>query len=120
MFMIAEGAVEVTVRQGGGSLRVATLSSGNFFGELCLLTGEARSATVSALTTGLCFELRREAVAAQLQAHPELAEALEQALEQRLSHTSRQRDAHERATAVSEAQRHELFQRLSRLFRLNL
>jgi CRP-like cAMP-binding protein len=120
MFMIAEGAVAVSVQQGESALRVATLTSGDFFGELCLLTGEPRSATVRALTSGLCFELHREAVAEVLAARPELAQTLSEALERRLSSTSERRDEHERSLSVSERQEDVLLSRLKRLFRLTL
>ena len=120
MFMIAEGAVAVSVQQGESALRVATLTSGDFFGELCLLTGEPRSATVRALTSGLCFELHREAVAEVLEARPELAQTLSEALERRLNSTSERRVEHERLNRTSEHQNDELLSRLKRLFRLAL
>jgi len=118
MFMIAEGSVSVTVRQGERALRVATLSTGDFFGESSLLMGEARTATVSALTTGLCFELRREAVADLLESRPELVATLTQALERRLNDTSERKTKHAESQQAEEARRGELLGRFRALFGL--
>lgn len=118
MYMIAEGSVAVTVRQGERELRVATLSSGDFFGESSLLMGEARTATVSALTTGVCFELKREAVSELLELRPELVATLTEALERRLNDTSERKSKHAESQQAAEARRGELLSRFKSLFRL--
>jgi small-conductance mechanosensitive channel/CRP-like cAMP-binding protein len=50
LYIILEGTAEVRVQQDGRSMTVATLQKGQFFGEMSLLTGEPRSATVVAAT----------------------------------------------------------------------
>jgi CRP-like cAMP-binding protein len=52
LFVIDRGEVAVEVRREGGQrqLPVARLGAGKFFGEMGLMTGEARAATVRALT----------------------------------------------------------------------
>ena len=60
LFMISRGVVAVSVeRRGGRSRRVASLHSGDFFGEMALLTADRRSATVSAISDCQLFELSR-------------------------------------------------------------
>ena len=49
MFVIQEGRVEVTKRVDGREERLATLERGEFFGEMSLLEGLPRHATVRAL-----------------------------------------------------------------------
>ncbi len=49
MYVIEAGKVEVVLEQGGAEIRVAVLGSGDFFGEMALLEGEPRAATVRAL-----------------------------------------------------------------------
>jgi len=49
-FVIDRGEVEVTKEIGGKRRTLARLMEGQFFGEMALLTGEPRSATVVALT----------------------------------------------------------------------
>src|SRR5216110_735315 len=46
MFILLRGAAEVSISKNGSTIPVATLSSGDCFGEMSLLTGEKRSATV--------------------------------------------------------------------------
>jgi len=50
-FVVAEGEAEVTVD--GGS--VGTIGPGDYFGEIALLTGSDRTATVTALTDMRCY-----------------------------------------------------------------
>jgi small-conductance mechanosensitive channel/CRP-like cAMP-binding protein len=49
-FIIDQGTVVVSKRMGGVSREVARLRAGEFFGEMALLTGEQRSATITAHT----------------------------------------------------------------------
>ncbi len=65
MFLIAEGAVEVGIRQDDGALQVvATLGAGECFGVMSLLTGERRSATVRAKSVCTVFEIEKSALRA--------------------------------------------------------
>ncbi len=50
LYIILDGTAEVRLQQDGRSMTVATLQKGQFFGEMSLLTGEPRSATVVAAT----------------------------------------------------------------------
>ncbi len=71
MFIIAEGAVDVSLsvsntdKDGNtqtSSSVVATLSDGDFFGEMSLLCGEKRSATVIASCSVILFRIHRSAL----------------------------------------------------------
>src|SRR6266496_347814 len=48
MFVLLRGAAQVSVSKNGSSIPVASLSAGDCFGEMSLLTGERRAATVRA------------------------------------------------------------------------
>ena len=50
LYVIVSGRADVRLEQGGLSSTVTTLEPGKFFGEMSLLTGEPRSATVVAVT----------------------------------------------------------------------
>mgnify|MGYP001205419037 CR=1 FL=1 len=72
LFVIVQGAVGVAIRD-GGDRRVTTLRDGDVVGEMSLLTGAARSATVTALRPTVALEISREALAPILAASPELS-----------------------------------------------
>lgn len=63
MFVIIEGAVEVLADVDGRDVRVATMQAGDYFGEMSLLTGEPRTATVRATTRGRLWRIPREGMA---------------------------------------------------------
>lgn len=81
MFVLAEGLLDVTIRGAGngGEERVGHVTPGEFFGEMSLLTGEQRSATVVAVTDVLAYEITFAQMAALLGRRPALAEILSEA-----------------------------------------
>ena len=62
---------------------IARLEPGQCFGEMSLLSGEPRSATVTAITDGTLFELDRKGLAPILQNRPEIADLLSSILVER-------------------------------------
>lgn len=81
MFVIEEGRVAVSVTADTGSVtQVAEFGPGDFFGEMSLLTGEPRSATVTALVETRLLTIDKEIFRPCLEAEPRLAEALERCL----------------------------------------
>lgn len=77
MFIVNDGTVSVRMSENGAPWReVAQLGPGSVFGEMALLTGEARTADVVALTDVTAVEIAKDALAPVLQDHPELAMAM--------------------------------------------
>ncbi|CAK0763650.1 Small-conductance mechanosensitive channel [uncultured Gammaproteobacteria bacterium] len=72
LFVIVEGLLEV--RAAGATL--ATLGPGQVFGEMSLLTGQPRSATVTTATDAILFEISTNQLRPILQRQPDLAMAL--------------------------------------------
>jgi small-conductance mechanosensitive channel len=86
MFVIMSGRVEVTVRgDGGAATQLAVLGLGDYFGELSLMTGAPRSATVTTLAETRLLELGKAAFREVLGVRPDLVEALGAALRRRLA-----------------------------------
>lgn len=83
MFGLAEGVLEVAVQSGERSVVVATMEPGNFFGEMSMLAGEPRSATVTALVDSLIFELQRDSFSEVLNGRAELAESISRLIVER-------------------------------------
>ena len=80
LFIVLRGDLEVRA----GKEKVGTLSAGDFFGEMSLLTGERRRATVRTVDEVRLLEISKDALQPILHAHPQVAEGLSAALERRL------------------------------------
>lgn len=57
-YLIREGAV--SVRRGGDTAPIATLKEGDFFGEMALLTGQPRNATIETIEETTLYSLSQE------------------------------------------------------------
>jgi small-conductance mechanosensitive channel/CRP-like cAMP-binding protein len=77
LFFVREGALEVRVTNATGSeIAINRMGAGDLFGEMSLLTGEPRSASIVALTDAVLYELHKEELSPLLAQRPELGEAL--------------------------------------------
>src|SRR6266850_65082 len=85
LYLITQGEAEVRVAidSSGATEKVATLHEGDFFGEMGLMTGEPRSATVVAVTDVECYRLDKESFKATLHSRPEIAEDISSVLARR-------------------------------------
>lgn len=84
LYLITRGDAEVRVSvEGNLTERVATLHKGGFFGEMGMMTGEPRTATVVALSDVECYRVDKEAFNEILQKRPEIAEHISEHLAQR-------------------------------------
>ncbi|MGH8851633.1 MAG: cyclic nucleotide-binding domain-containing protein [Casimicrobiaceae bacterium] len=84
LYILARGQVGIFRDAAPGTepsrQRLATLSAPAYFGEMGLLTGQARTATVIAAGEVLCYRLDKPGFEAILKARPELAEGLSETL----------------------------------------
>jgi len=78
MFIVHHGTTSVRVSDDHppGWREVAALGEGSVFGEMALLTGEARTADVVAVTDVTALEIRKDALQPILVDHPDLAAAI--------------------------------------------
>ncbi len=83
MFIILEGAARVTIAAQGVTREVAVLAAGDVVGEMSLMTGAPRSATVTALTSMRTLEVTKDPIAELLQKSPNLLLNFSQALARR-------------------------------------
>jgi hypothetical protein len=85
LFAVVEGTVEVVLRrETGEEVQLGERTDGTVVGEMSLLTGEPRSATVRAVDGALVYEVGRRQLQPLLAARPELFEALQDAMVARL------------------------------------
>jgi CRP-like cAMP-binding protein len=113
LFVVADGVVEVVLRQDDGRERsVDTLARGSVFGEMSLLTGEPRAATVRAVTGATVLEIGRRQYEPLVRARPALVDELASVVEVRLRHraqTLSTYDAERERRAIGERIRRAVF-----------
>ena len=83
LYLIVTGDATVHVTVDDRSEHVATLHAGDYFGEMGMLTGEPRTATVVAKTDVKCYRLSKEDFRDILHSRPEIAEDIAHTLAQR-------------------------------------
>jgi small-conductance mechanosensitive channel len=122
LMLIAEGSVAVSksgTEIGAGTVALATLAPGAYFGEMSLLTGAPRSATVTATEPVELFVLDREAVAPILEHDPAVAETLSRVLAERTAATqARFEGRREELARLLDTNRQSILSRIRGLFGL--
>ena len=85
LYVIAEGLLEVRVRfeEDGTEHKVAQVGPGDFFGEMSLLTGAPRSASVLTMTDVIVYKIEKIHIESILKARPPIAETLVELLSAR-------------------------------------
>ena len=83
LFVVEKGDLEVLIDRHDGMQRVASLHVRQFFGEMSLMTGEPRSATVRAETEVTLLVVSKETLQPILEASPELANEISSVLAER-------------------------------------
>lgn len=118
MFVIESGRLGVSVHgKVGQSQRLAVLEEGAAFGEISLLTGDPRTATVHALTEATLLEIDKSTLSPILRENPSICGMLELTMQER---RKRAADALEAAGGEAEqtADRTPLRLRIARFFGL--
>jgi hypothetical protein len=90
MYLIASGEVKVFTRSTGtgtGSVYLARLGEGDFFGEVSVLTGKPRTATITASQRTELLRLDKDKLDGVLSKHPGIRKVLEDFYQQRAQHT---------------------------------
>ena len=88
LFLIVSGHVKVfTKDENGGHIPLAQLGPGDFFGEVSLLTGRPRTATITAREPVMAIELAKESIDRIAETHPEVRSVLEEFYERRTRDT---------------------------------
>src|SRR3989339_915729 len=96
MFVIVSGRIRVTVSGYEGKEAIlAIMEPGDYFGEMSVIDGEPRSASVYALSTTELMVLRREDLLSQIQQNPRLA------LSMLIEFSRRLRNADSRITSLA-------------------
>ncbi len=123
-YIIKSGRVEVLIKQeDGGITSVGTFGEDYYFGEISLLTGAPRSASVIARMDTEALIIDKSSFGLLLQANPTLAEALSEILHQRTHqlekiHLDASEDRARRQQTDQKAESKKLLQLIQRFFNL--
>ncbi|WP_191262038.1 mechanosensitive ion channel family protein [Comamonas sp. JC664] len=116
-YVLASG--EVSVRTGKSQSEVTRLGRGSYFGEMCLLTGERRFATVVAVQDSLLLEVDRPTFARLFSEYPGLARQLSSMLAQRRTQLRAVAEASGASTDAIPGEVSRILGRLRQIFGLN-
>jgi small-conductance mechanosensitive channel/CRP-like cAMP-binding protein len=104
LYILAFGEAEVLYEPPGGTPQViGALHAGQFFGEMALLTGDARAATVVAKTDVECYRLDRASFQELLARKPEIGEEIKRVMGGRRGDLDSARQAFTSAPPVADA-----------------
>jgi len=122
MYVVLDGAAVVTIKTDSEAEReVARLARGEFFGEMALLTGEPRTANVTAVDDLAVLVIHKDALQTMLAARPGLAQEMAEIVEARrqgLRAVQDLRDAAPEKKAAVHRSAGELVLRIRRFFGL--
>ena len=88
LFIIEDGAVEISYGEGRGRITLATLFAGQYFGELSLFDGSPRSATATAARSSRLMRLDREDLVDFINKNPSAALRIISEMSERLRQTN--------------------------------
>ena len=84
LYVLVKGEVEVRVRSEGGAEKVVTrMRAPNVFGEMGVMTGEPRTASVCAMSEVECYRIDKDAFRRVVHNRPEIAEVVSLVMAQR-------------------------------------
>jgi small-conductance mechanosensitive channel/CRP-like cAMP-binding protein len=122
MFVMVRGTAHVSVLRDGTGIRLGVLREGDCFGEMSLLTGEPRSATIRAEGDCEVLEISHKAMAEVLRESPQYLTQLSELLAKRkLEGEGIVKDAtqpHDQGTTKEREYRASILQRLRAVFEL--
>lgn len=119
LYMIVEGDAVVRIGTGGEAREVARLTAGQFFGEMSLMTGEARTATVVAATDLLCYRIDKPAFQTVVSDSPAIVDDIAEVLAQRRMALSAARDERDEVRRTRhETAKQDLLGRIRGFFRI--
>ena len=93
LYLVVSGEADVWYEGPAGRSKVSSLAAGSVFGEMGMMTGEPRRATVTARTDVACYRLDKAGFESILRARPDVAEAISRVLSSREGELRGRREA---------------------------
>jgi small-conductance mechanosensitive channel/CRP-like cAMP-binding protein len=119
LYLLVKGEAEVWVEAADGPRRrVATLAPGQVFGEMGMMTGEPRRATITARTDVECYRLDKAGFEGIIRTRPAIAEDISRVLAARAGGLKQTEEEAEAAAAAARLQPGRLLERVRAFFGL--
>lgn len=99
MYVVIRGSVKVQIAENDYQKTINTLKENDFFGEMSLLTGEPRTATVVAAEESEVLRIDKSGLKPIFEANPQLVESISELIEERrllLNRTREETEAKEK------------------------
>jgi small-conductance mechanosensitive channel/CRP-like cAMP-binding protein len=122
LYILIKGQADVIIEDNHGHKRtVGTLGPGDIFGEMGLMTGEPRRATIIARSSAECYRLDKSSFQDVLKSRPEIAESISQLLaRRRMEYDAAERDLDSQARTEALRQDHrDILAKIRRFFGLD-
>ncbi|MFN8577254.1 MAG: mechanosensitive ion channel family protein [Candidatus Sericytochromatia bacterium] len=122
LYILARGTVSINIPDDENVLHeIAKLNEITFFGEMSLMTGEKRSATVIASTNVECYRLNKGVFHEVIHKRPEIAEIVAEVLAKRRTELEEAKShlTHEEKTAKIDTHKNDLLNKIRLFFGLN-
>ncbi len=118
LFVIEEGVVAVRVRfnNTGKAVEVARMGAGNVFGEMGLLTGETRTATIISVTETWLYEVTKDDIAPLIEKEPRISRRMSDILTERKMATEARRHTEEVQDFDKETIAAQIFNKIQNFF----
>jgi small-conductance mechanosensitive channel/CRP-like cAMP-binding protein len=114
LYLVASGTADAWVEGPDGRRNVGTIAAGEVFGEMGMMTGAPRGATVTARTDVACYRLDKSGFATVVSNRPDIAEAISRILAAREAQTAGQREA--RGQQAQATPQRDMLERVRRFF----
>lgn len=101
MYVVLQGTFEAMLDEGGRTRLVGIMTRGDSIGDVALLTGETRAATVRALRDSVVVRVTHDVVEGLMRAHASVGSAMARALALRLRESNRSRPVSRRVQCIA-------------------
>jgi len=118
LFIIVEGSVSVRILINEEFVEVDRMGASSFFGEMALLTGEPRNASIVAISNCLLYEITKCDIAPLFNQHPEITEILSNELTRRTVNREKKEDKYNSERIDKEALNKSFISKISNYFGL--
>jgi len=116
LFIIVEGSVSVRITIDEKQIEVDRMGASSFFGEMALLTGEPRTASIVAISNCLLFEITKVDIAPLFKQYPEITQILSNELTRRVVNRQKKKDNYNEKKIDKEALNRSFFSKISDYF----